>query len=97
MHHKYPDVMHLDQVVAHLKAHGVAIEEGPVNKQGARGTPRSVCSSTTRSTKYFEGCALALNQSKAATISTVTNNDASPSALQRPADMLGSSRVDSAV
>ena len=31
-----------DQVVAHLKANGVAIEEGPVNKQGARGSLRSV-------------------------------------------------------
>ena len=31
-----------DQVVAHLKAHHVAIEEGPVAKQGARGTLRSV-------------------------------------------------------
>ena len=31
-----------DEVVAHLKASGVAIEEGPVNKQGARGTLRSV-------------------------------------------------------
>ena len=31
-----------DAVVAHLKAHGVAIEEGPVAKQGARGTLRSV-------------------------------------------------------
>src|SRR6476659_11389715 len=31
-----------DEVVAHLKAHGVAIEEGPVSKQGARGTLRSV-------------------------------------------------------
>lgn len=31
-----------DQVVAHLKANGVAIEEGPVAKQGARGTLRSV-------------------------------------------------------
>jgi catechol 2,3-dioxygenase-like lactoylglutathione lyase family enzyme len=31
-----------DQVVAHLRANGVAIEEGPVNKQGARGTLRSV-------------------------------------------------------
>jgi catechol 2,3-dioxygenase-like lactoylglutathione lyase family enzyme len=31
-----------DQVVAHLKANGVKIEEGPVNKQGARGTLRSV-------------------------------------------------------
>jgi catechol 2,3-dioxygenase-like lactoylglutathione lyase family enzyme len=30
------------QVVAHLKACGVAIEEGPVAKQGARGTLRSV-------------------------------------------------------
>ena len=31
-----------DQVVAHLKANGIAIEEGPVAKQGARGTLRSV-------------------------------------------------------
>jgi catechol 2,3-dioxygenase-like lactoylglutathione lyase family enzyme len=31
-----------DEVVAHLKACGVTIEEGPVVKQGARGTPRSV-------------------------------------------------------
>ena len=31
-----------DEVVAHLKAHGVAIEEGPAAKQGARGTLRSV-------------------------------------------------------
>ena len=31
-----------DEVVAHLKAHGVAIEQGPVAKQGARGTLRSV-------------------------------------------------------
>ena len=31
-----------DQVVAHLKACGVAIEEGPVTKQGARGALRSV-------------------------------------------------------
>src|ERR1700749_333402 len=31
-----------DEVVAHLKANGVAIEEGPVPKQGARGTLRSV-------------------------------------------------------
>ena len=31
-----------DQVVAHLKAHGVAIEEGPTRKQGARGALRSV-------------------------------------------------------
>jgi catechol 2,3-dioxygenase-like lactoylglutathione lyase family enzyme len=31
-----------DEVVAHLRAHGVAIEEGPVAKQGARGTLRSV-------------------------------------------------------
>jgi catechol 2,3-dioxygenase-like lactoylglutathione lyase family enzyme len=31
-----------DAVVAHLKACGVAIEEGPVAKQGARGTLRSV-------------------------------------------------------
>lgn len=31
-----------DQVVAHLRANGVVIEEGPVAKQGARGTLRSV-------------------------------------------------------
>jgi catechol 2,3-dioxygenase-like lactoylglutathione lyase family enzyme len=31
-----------DEVVAHLKANGVTIEEGPVAKQGARGTLRSV-------------------------------------------------------
>ena len=31
-----------EQVVAHLKACGVAIEEGPVMKQGARGVLRSV-------------------------------------------------------
>ncbi|MGH6765113.1 MAG: VOC family protein [Bradyrhizobium sp.] len=31
-----------DQVVAHLEACGVAIEEGPVARQGARGTLRSV-------------------------------------------------------
>ena len=31
-----------DQVVAHLNAHGVEIEEGPTTKQGARGTLRSV-------------------------------------------------------
>jgi catechol 2,3-dioxygenase-like lactoylglutathione lyase family enzyme len=31
-----------DQVVAHLKTHGVVIEEGPVTKQGARGALRSV-------------------------------------------------------
>lgn len=31
-----------EEVVAHLQAHGVAIEEGPVRKQGARGTLRSV-------------------------------------------------------
>jgi catechol 2,3-dioxygenase-like lactoylglutathione lyase family enzyme len=30
------------QVVAHLNAHGVAIEEGPVRKQGARGMLLSV-------------------------------------------------------
>ncbi len=30
------------EVVAHLKAHDVAIEEGPVEKQGARGALRSV-------------------------------------------------------
>ena len=32
-----------EEVVAHLKANGVRIEEGPVAKQGARGTLRSVC------------------------------------------------------
>jgi|SRR3569833_252088 len=31
-----------DEVVAHLRAHDVAIEEGPVAKPGARGTLRSV-------------------------------------------------------
>ena len=31
-----------DEVVAHLGACGVAIEEGPVRKQGARGTLQSV-------------------------------------------------------
>ena len=31
-----------DEVVAHLGAHGVAIEQGPVRKQGARGALRSV-------------------------------------------------------
>ena len=31
-----------DEVVAHLKACGVTIEEGPVAKQGARGALRSV-------------------------------------------------------
>jgi catechol 2,3-dioxygenase-like lactoylglutathione lyase family enzyme len=31
-----------DEVVAHLTANGVAIEEGPTNKQGARGTLKSV-------------------------------------------------------
>lgn len=31
-----------DEVVAHLKAHGVKIEEGPTRKQGARGTLLSV-------------------------------------------------------
>lgn len=31
-----------DEVVAHLKANGVRIEEGPVARQGARGTLRSV-------------------------------------------------------
>ncbi len=31
-----------EAVVSHLKAHGVAIEEGPTAKQGARGTLRSV-------------------------------------------------------
>jgi catechol 2,3-dioxygenase-like lactoylglutathione lyase family enzyme len=31
-----------DEVVAHLKAHGVVIEEGPVDRQGARGVLRSV-------------------------------------------------------
>src|SRR3974390_3242075 len=31
-----------DEVVAHLRANGVTIAEGPVEKQGARGTLRSV-------------------------------------------------------
>ena len=31
-----------EEVVAHLKANGVAIEKGPVARQGARGTLRSV-------------------------------------------------------
>ena len=31
-----------EQVVAHLKAHGVPIEAGPVARRGARGTLRSV-------------------------------------------------------
>ena len=31
-----------DEVVAHLRANGVVIEEGPVARQGARGTLRSV-------------------------------------------------------
>ena len=31
-----------EEVVAHLDAHGVRIEEGPVTKQGARGALRSV-------------------------------------------------------
>jgi catechol 2,3-dioxygenase-like lactoylglutathione lyase family enzyme len=31
-----------DEVVAHLRANGVTIEEGPTKKQGARGTLRSV-------------------------------------------------------
>ena len=31
-----------EEVVAHLKANGVAIEEGPVARKGARGTLRSV-------------------------------------------------------
>jgi catechol 2,3-dioxygenase-like lactoylglutathione lyase family enzyme len=31
-----------EEIVAHLKANGVAIEEGPINKQGARGAIRSV-------------------------------------------------------
>jgi catechol 2,3-dioxygenase-like lactoylglutathione lyase family enzyme len=31
-----------DEVVTHLKSCGVAIEEGPVAKQGARGALRSV-------------------------------------------------------
>lgn len=31
-----------DEVVAHLKANGVKIEEGPVAKQGARGDRKSV-------------------------------------------------------
>ena len=35
-------VINVADVVAHLKTCGVAIEEGPVAKQGARGTLRSV-------------------------------------------------------
>jgi len=31
-----------DEVVAHLRANGVTIEEGPVERHGARGTLRSV-------------------------------------------------------
>jgi catechol 2,3-dioxygenase-like lactoylglutathione lyase family enzyme len=31
-----------EEVVAHLRANGIAIEEGPVPRQGARGTLRSV-------------------------------------------------------
>jgi catechol 2,3-dioxygenase-like lactoylglutathione lyase family enzyme len=31
-----------DEVVAHLRANGIAIEEGPTRKQGARGTLTSV-------------------------------------------------------
>lgn len=31
-----------EDVVAHLKSYGVAIEEGPITKQGARGAIRSV-------------------------------------------------------
>jgi catechol 2,3-dioxygenase-like lactoylglutathione lyase family enzyme len=31
-----------DEVVAHLKAHGVKIEDGPNKRQGARGTLLSV-------------------------------------------------------
>ena len=31
-----------EEVAAHLKANGVAIKEGPVNMQGARGVIRSV-------------------------------------------------------
>ncbi|WP_315773293.1 MULTISPECIES: VOC family protein [unclassified Bradyrhizobium] len=31
-----------DEVVAHLTALGIAVEEGPVAKQGARGTLRSI-------------------------------------------------------
>ncbi len=31
-----------DQVVAHLNANGIKIEEGPVARHGARGMPRSV-------------------------------------------------------
>ena len=31
-----------DEVIAHLRAHGVVIDEGPVRKQGARGTLLSV-------------------------------------------------------
>ena len=32
----------LDEVIAHLKQQGIAIEEGPVNRTGARFTIRSV-------------------------------------------------------
>ena len=32
----------LDEVIAHLKQQGIAIEEGPVNRTGARFTLRSV-------------------------------------------------------
>jgi catechol 2,3-dioxygenase-like lactoylglutathione lyase family enzyme len=32
----------IDDAVAHLRAHGVAIEEGPVERNGARGAGRSV-------------------------------------------------------
>ncbi|MDU6672856.1 MAG: VOC family protein, partial [Bradyrhizobium sp.] len=31
-----------EEVVAHLDALGIAIEEGPIARQGARGTLRSV-------------------------------------------------------
>jgi len=31
-----------EQVVAHLRSHGIEVEEGPVEKQGARGVLRSV-------------------------------------------------------
>ena len=49
--------------MAHLKANGVAIEEGPVAKQGARGTLRSVyCrdpdGSLIEISSYEDGCGL---------------------------------------
>jgi len=51
-----------DEVVAHLKANGVAIEEGPVAKQGAR--ELLVCST-------LQFCAAALHRALAAQCSGV--------------------------